>query len=224
MFRWLAAHKDEIAALQAIFTIAGLLLAFVWFQGQHQTAPKLNIEQRFSQRPYLGSTHTEAEVLMGLQVWVTNVGSVSDYLEPGRVYIDEVNPVAARLYCETMVDTNVAGPCDLPPPPGPGFLERARRSTVLGWFCRPKSSSRWIEPGEKDQAFANEYRLDASTRTLRITSVFPSGATGFWKATDYYDLAPSAPPPVPTPAKRRPKALVNTPAPSPDAKTRSSSN
>ena len=192
---WFVRNKDWLSALQSLATIAALLLAFVWFQGQHQTSAKLKIEQGFSQRPYLGLGHSDGEILLSVQVWVTNVGSVSDYLDPGRIRIDEVNPEARRLYCETMMDLGVAGPCDQPYPAlsaSSRFFEWARRSTAVGWFWKPTSSSRWIEPGERDQAFANEYRLSSSTKTVRVSSIWSSGDGGFWKATDYYDLSPSA--------------------------------
>jgi hypothetical protein len=155
---------------------------------------KLNIEQKVSQRPYLGKDHADGETLLSVQVWVTNVGSVSDYLEPGKIRIDEVNPGDYRLYCNVMTDTDTAGPCDQPSSK-PGvlsrFIEWAQRSTFIGWFWMPRSSSRWIEPGEKDQAFAYLYRLRNSTKTVRISSVFTSGDGGYWKAIDYNDLNPA---------------------------------
>jgi hypothetical protein len=192
---WLVRHKDSLSALQSLITIAALLLAFVWFQGQHQASSKLKIEQSFSQRPYLGQDRSDGEVLLSVQVWVTNVGSVSDYLDPGRIRIDEVNPEARRLYCETMIDTDVAGPCDQLHPAssvGSRLIEWVRRSTAVGWFWRPTSSLRWIEPGERDEAFANVYRLSSSTKTVRISSILSDGDGDFWKEIDYCDLASSA--------------------------------
>lgn len=190
---WLVRNKDALSALQAIATTLALLLAFVWFQGQHQAAPKLNIEQKLSQRPYQGENHQDGEVLVAIQIWLTNVGSISDYLEPGQLYIDEINPAAKRRYCETITDTNKTVPCGKPYTErtrGAKLMERLQRSTFLGWFWRPtSSSSRWIEPGERDQSFAGEFRFGKSTKTIRVSSVWTSGSGGYWKAIDYFDLS-----------------------------------
>ena len=61
---WFVRNKDALSAFQSLATIAALSLAFVWFQGQHQTSSKLKIEQSFSQRPYLGAGHLEGEILL----------------------------------------------------------------------------------------------------------------------------------------------------------------
>jgi hypothetical protein len=109
---WLVRNKDAFAALQSLLTIAALLLALLWFQGQHQSSSKLIVEQSFSSRPYLGKGHTEGERLLSVQVWVKNVGVVANYLDPGKVRIDEVNPQSRRLYCHLMGEIDKPEPCD----------------------------------------------------------------------------------------------------------------
>jgi hypothetical protein len=185
---WLGNTKDALAAFQSIATIVALVCAGVWFLGQHQSSPKLNIEQRFSQRSYLGEHHGDGEILLSVQVWLANVGSVSDYLDPGKLFIDEVNPKARRLYCQQIVDTATAFDCDKPSVQraSPSVMGRLQR--FMGLWSRPTSSSRWIEAGERDQAVAKEYRLSSSTKTIRISSIWSSGNGGYWKAIDYYDL------------------------------------
>ena len=203
---WLDRNKDRLSAVQTILTILGLLLGFLWFQGQHQAAQKLKIEQELSARPWLGNG--DHEQLLIVKIWLTNVGSVTDYILPGRIYIDAVNPRAARLYCYNVLATNKTSDCSATgedQPPEAGLLERLRRSTVLGWFWPPKSTTRWIDANERDEALATEIRLPAAVKTVRVSSVWSSDDAGFWKAEDYLDLADAAPSPnTPPPAATRP--------------------
>jgi hypothetical protein len=170
---WLVRNQLALGARQSALAIAAGIVAILWSH-KDASSSKLNIEQRFSQRPYVAEGHEHGETLLSIQVWVTNVGNASNYLDPGQFLIDEVNPRPRRLFCDMMYDTSTPTECDQEPPVESRytrFVEWLQRSTAVGWLWRPTKSFRWIEAGEKDQIFANVYRLRAPIKTIRISSI-----------------------------------------------------
>jgi len=163
----LAKRKDALAALQSLLTIAAIVLAGFWFLGNRTSNERVKTDLRISSRPYAGAPN---ENLVGVEVWVTNIGQTPIYLRRGRLKIVEVNPGNATLYecwytIGTEIDACAARDVNIPM----SFWDELRAMSFLGWISPPASNA-WLEPGETAQVWMRKFRFYSDTVTVQVTS------------------------------------------------------
>jgi len=156
--------KDIADICQSLVTVVGILAAGIWFLLQQQCGPKVKIEHRISHRQ---SAAEASKNLVGIDVFVSNVGNVGVTLECGHLRVLNVNP----------------GPAN-------GDPEYIWPSDVV----HPKSScleTTYIEPNGSDQAAHEEILVDRGVKTIRVRSFFknPTAKTNTgWELITLYDL------------------------------------
>lgn len=189
----LARWKDSFAAMQSLLTIVGLLLALTWFVGQHQTKEQLKIEVVLSQHRFSQQSH---EVLLGVEVFVTNTGKVAVYFDVERLWIHEISPgdgnllyrrVITRSRREESDELTAETPVRQDTPVERYYSSWARS---FGWLWT-HPTFKWFEPGERDQSWSSIYRIDDDIKTLMITMEVVSVNGGKWRYSTTYDIGSS---------------------------------
>jgi len=160
---WHARVKPFAEISQSVLTIAGILAAGIWFLLQQQCGPKIKIEHKVSHRE---SAADPSQYLVGVDVFLSNIGSVAVTLTCGHLKVLNVNP----------------GNADGDPEYLWGGTDKDPRCL----------EQRFIEPNGTDQVH-EEISVDRSVKTLRIHSFFANPTVrnkDGWELITLYDLDP----------------------------------
>lgn len=194
-----ARNKDSLSGAQSLLTIGVILLAGIWFVGQHAGSHRLKLEERLSSR--LAVWEGKPVPLLWIEVWATNSGLTPVELGPSRLAIDDINPNQRSIYRVAIGDFGIYKEGDIldakdAPLKSNVFnldnqpmLLRLRSRAPVSWFWPPVHTIDTIDSGETDEVFFGHYFMFPDTRTVQVTADLQSLDGTWWRVSAVCDVA-----------------------------------